>query len=62
MHLNKESAISTLLLSNNLVNVLASSLATAFFVNLFGVTGIFYATLLMTFLLDGDIGVVVVLL
>ena len=48
---NKESAISTLLLSNNLVNVLASSLATAFFVNLFGVTGIFYATLLMTFLL-----------
>jgi len=33
------------------VNILASSLATAFFYDLFGVTGIFYATLLMTFLL-----------
>ena len=48
---NKESTISSLLLSNNLVNILASSLATAFFYNLFGVTGIFYSTLLMTFLL-----------
>jgi Mg2+/Co2+ transporter CorB len=48
---NKDSAISSLLLSNNLVNILASSLATAFFYNLFGVTGIFYSTLLMTFLL-----------
>ena len=43
--------ISSLLLSNNLVNILASALATAFFYDLFGVTGIFYATLLMTFLL-----------
>ena len=48
---NKDSVISSLLLSNNLVNILASSLATAFFYNLFGVTGIFYATLLMTILL-----------
>jgi len=48
---NKESIISSLLLSNNLVNVLASSLATAFFINLFGVTGILYATILMTSLL-----------
>ena len=48
---NKDNVISSLLLSNNLVNILASSLATAFFYNLFGVTGIFYATLLMTFLL-----------
>ena len=47
----KENVISSLLLSNNLVNILASALATAFFYNLFGVTGIFYATLLMTFLL-----------
>ena len=47
----KDSAISSLLLSNNLVNILASSLATAFFYDLFGVTGIFYSTLLMTFLL-----------
>ena len=48
---NKDSVISSLLLSNNLVNILASSLATAFFYDLFGVRGIFYATLLMTFLL-----------
>ena len=48
---NKDKVISSLLLSNNLVNILASSLATAFFYDLFGVTGIFYATLLMTFLL-----------
>ena len=48
---NKDSIISSLLLSNNLVNILASSLATAFFYDLFGVTGIIYATFLMTFLL-----------
>lgn len=48
---NKDSIISSLLLSNNLVNILASSLATAFFYDLFGVTGIFYSTLLMTVLL-----------
>ena len=47
----KETVISSLLLSNNLVNILASALATAFFYDLFGITGIFYATLLMTFLL-----------
>ena len=47
----KDSVISSLLLSNNLVNILASSIATAFFYNIFGVTGIFYSTLLMTFLL-----------
>ena len=44
----KNNVISTLLLSNNLVNILASSLATAFFYDLFGVEGIFYATLIMT--------------
>ena len=44
----KDNVISTLLLSNNLVNILASSLATAFFYDVFGVEGIFYATLLMT--------------
>jgi Putative Mg2+ and Co2+ transporter CorB len=48
---SKDKVISSLLLSNNLVNILASSLTTAFFYDLFGVTGIFYATLLMTFLL-----------
>ena len=48
---NKNKIISSLLLSNNLVNILASSLATAFFYNLFGVKGIFYSTLIMTLLL-----------
>lgn len=44
----KDNVICTLLLSNNLVNILASSLATVFFYDLFGVEGIFYATLIMT--------------
>ena len=44
----KDNVISTLLLTNNLVNILASSLATAFFYDIFGVEGIFYATLIMT--------------
>ena len=47
----KENILSTLLLSNNLVNVLASSLATAFLYKIFGATGILYATLIMTALL-----------
>ena len=44
----KDNVISSLLLSNNLVNILASSLATAFFYDIFGVEGIFYATIIMT--------------
>ena len=40
----KDNVISSLLLSNNLVNILASSLATAVLYDLFGVSGIFYAT------------------
>ena len=48
---SKENIISSLLLSNNLVNILASSLATAFFYDLFGVTGILYSTILMTVLI-----------
>ena len=47
----KEEVISSLLLSNNLVNILASSLATAFLYDIFGATGILYATILMTTLL-----------
>ena len=43
-----ENVISALLLSNNLVNILASSLATAVLYDLFGVSGIFYATMIMT--------------
>ena len=48
---NKQNVISSLLLSNNLVNILASSLATAFLYNLFGASGIIYATILMTSLI-----------
>ena len=48
---NLDNVISSLLLSNNLVNILASSLATAVLYDIFGVTGIFYATLLMTILI-----------
>ena len=47
----KDNVISSLLLSNNLVNILASSLATVFFYNIFGVEGIFYSTLIMTVIL-----------
>ena len=47
----KDNVISSLLLSNNLVNILASSLATAFFYDIFGVKGIFYSTLIMTVVL-----------
>ena len=43
---NKDNVISSLLLSNNLVNILASSLATAFLYDIFGVSGIFYATII----------------
>ncbi len=48
---SKENVISSLLLSNNLVNILATSLATAFLYNIFGTSGIFYATILMTTLI-----------
>ena len=48
---SKENTISSLLLSNNLVNILASSLATVFLYDLFGVPGILYATILMTTLI-----------
>tara|TARA_Y100001936_G_C16038125_1_gene649830 strand:+ start:93 stop:1349 length:1257 start_codon:yes stop_codon:yes gene_type:complete len=48
---NQDNVISSLLLSNNLVNILASSLATAVLYDLFGVSGIFYATIIMTLLI-----------
>ena len=47
----KEELVTSLLLSNNLVNVLSSALATAFFLKIFGNTGILYATILMTIIL-----------
>lgn len=46
----KERLIGALLLGNNLVNILASALATSLLIRLLGETGVVYATLAMTFL------------
>lgn len=46
----KERMIGALLLGNNLVNILASALATSAFIGLFGDAGVVYATALMTLL------------
>jgi Mg2+/Co2+ transporter CorB len=45
---NKERMIGAILLGNNLVNILASALATSLFIRLAGDAGVVYATLLMT--------------
>ena len=45
---DRERLIGALLLGNNLVNILASALATSFFLALFGQAGVAYATLVMT--------------
>ena len=44
----RDRLIGALLLGNNLVNILASAIATAFFIELSGETGVVYATLIMT--------------
>ena len=49
--LSRERLIGAILLGNNLVNVLASALATSLFLTLFGEAGIAYATLTMTALI-----------
>lgn len=46
----KDRLIGALLLGNNLVNILASALATALLIKIFGETGVVYATLGMTLL------------
>lgn len=46
----KDRLIGSLLLGNNLVNILASAIATAFFIDLVGESGVVYATLIMTIL------------
>ena len=43
-----EKLIGAILLGNNLVNILASALATAFFIRLFGEIGVVFATIIMT--------------
>lgn len=48
---NSEKLIGTILLCNNLVNIIAASLATKVFVSFFGDTGVFYASAVMTVLI-----------
>lgn len=48
---HREQLIAAILLGNNLVNILASVLATAIFLELFGEAGIVYATIVMTVLI-----------
>ncbi|MCA0200011.1 MAG: HlyC/CorC family transporter [Proteobacteria bacterium] len=46
----REEMISTVLLGNNLVNILASALTTSLMIDMFGNEGVFYATAIMTVL------------
>ena len=48
---NKERLICTILLANNLVNILASSIATKILLEIFDADGIAYTTLIMTFMI-----------
>jgi len=50
LHARMERLIGTILLANNLVNILASALATSLLIGLFGDRGVAYATLVMTLL------------
>ncbi len=47
---NREKVISTMLLGNNAVNILASAMATSVLIRLFGDSGLVYATVSMTIL------------
>lgn len=44
----REKVVSSMLVGNNAVNILASALAASMFIKLFGEAGLFYATLIMT--------------
>jgi Mg2+/Co2+ transporter CorB len=46
----QDQLIGTLLIGNNIVNILASALATSFFLNMFGEAGVVVATFVMTIL------------
>ncbi|MBT5374791.1 MAG: HlyC/CorC family transporter [Rhodospirillaceae bacterium] len=50
LHEHKERLIGTVLLANNLVNILASALATSLLIGYFGESGVAYATIVMTIL------------
>ena len=45
---DKDNLIATILLGNNVVNILASAIATSLFINHFGAVGVLYATIMMT--------------
>jgi Mg2+/Co2+ transporter CorB len=47
----KDRLIGAILLGNNLVNILASALATSLLIAIYGEAGVFYATVAMTFLI-----------
>ncbi|WP_173934858.1 HlyC/CorC family transporter [Chelativorans sp. Marseille-P2723] len=47
----RDRLVGTLLIGNNLVNILASAIATSLFLTLFGEAGVIYATIVMTALL-----------
>ncbi|MBO6520162.1 MAG: HlyC/CorC family transporter [Rhodospirillales bacterium] len=51
MHEDKERLIGAILLGNNLVNILASALATSLLIQLFGDNGVAFATVVMTMLI-----------
>ncbi len=50
LHARKERLIGTILLGNNLVNILASAIATSALITMFGEAGVVYATIAMTLL------------
>ena len=50
LHDHKERLIGAILLGNNLVNILASALATSLLIDMFGEAGVIYATAVMTLL------------
>jgi Mg2+/Co2+ transporter CorB len=50
LHQRSDRLIGTILLGNNLVNILASALATSMLITLFGEAGVVYATVAMTLL------------
>lgn len=45
---NREKVVSTMLLGNNAINILASAITTTVFLDLFGDTGVIYATIVLT--------------
>ena len=51
LRLHMEQVIATLLLGNNLVNIMASALATGVLIEIFGARGVAYATAVMTVLI-----------